>query len=43
MELIQQNVRSLSLLMRINWDRLLFVATIAVALGVGAWIGTLLN
>lgn len=43
MEHIQQGYRGLSLLMDLNWDRLLYVATIAFALGAGAWIGTLLH
>lgn len=43
MEQIQQGYRGLSLLWQINWDRLLYVGTIAFALGAGAWIGTLVN
>lgn len=43
MEQIQQGYRGLSLLWQINWDRLLYVGTIAVALGAGAWIGTLVR
>ena len=43
MEQIQLGYRGLSLLMEINWDRLLYIATIAFALGAGAWIGTLVN
>jgi len=43
MEQIQQSYRGLSLLMQINWDRLLYVGTIAVALGAGAWMGTLVH
>lgn len=43
MEHIQQGYRGLSLLMEINWDRLLYIGTIAFALGAGAWIGTLVN
>lgn len=41
MEQIQQGYQGLSLLWEINWDRLLYVCTIAAALGAGAWIGTL--
>jgi len=41
MDHIQQGYRGLSLLMEINWDRLLYIGTIAFALGAGAWIGTL--
>lgn len=43
MEHVQQGYRGLSLLMDLNWDRLLYIGTIAVALGTGAWIGTLLG
>ena len=43
MQHIHQGYRGLSLLMDLNWDRLLYVATVAVALGAGAWLGTLLN
>ena len=43
MEHFQQGYRGLSLLMEINWDRLLYVGTIAFALGAGGWIGTLIN
>ncbi len=43
MEQIQQGYRGLSLLMQINWDRLLYGGTIAAALGAGAWLGTLVN
>ncbi len=43
MQHIQQGYRSLSLLMEINWDRLLYIGTISVALGAGAWMGTLVN
>lgn len=43
MEHIQQGYRGLSLLMQINWDRLLYVGTIALALGAGAWIGSVVH
>ncbi|MEZ5768171.1 MAG: hypothetical protein R3D80_11215 [Paracoccaceae bacterium] len=43
MQHIQHGYRSLTLLMEINWDRLLYVGTIAIALGAGAWIGTLVH
>lgn len=40
-----QNIRSgidgLSLVMVLNWDRMLYLATITLALFVGAWLGTL--
>ncbi len=43
MEHIQQGYRGLSLLMDLNWDRLFYVGTIVLALGAGAYMGTLLN
>jgi|GEM_PF-1609248 len=43
MQHIQQGYRSLTLLMQINWDWLLYIGTIGVALGAGAWLGTLIN
>ncbi|WP_275116075.1 hypothetical protein [Aliiroseovarius subalbicans] len=43
MEQIQQSYRGLSLLMDLNWDRLLYVGTIAGALGTGAFLGTLVG
>lgn len=41
MEHIHHGYRGLTLLVNLNWDRLLYVATIAVALGAGAVLGTL--
>ena len=43
MDTIQQSYRGFSLLMNLNWDRLLYVATIAFALAAGAWLGSLLG
>ncbi|GKY87617.1 hypothetical protein [Sinisalibacter aestuarii] len=43
MEQIEHSYRGLSLLMNLNWDRLLYGATIAFALAAGAYVGTLLN
>jgi len=43
MEQIQHGYRGLSLLMNLNWDRLLYGATITFALGAGAYLGTILN
>lgn len=43
MQIAHINTRGLSLLFDLNWDRLLFVATIALALGGGAFLGTLLR
>ncbi len=41
MQTIQSSYRGLSLLMQLNWDRALYVATIAVALAAGAYVGSL--
>ncbi|WP_457645471.1 hypothetical protein [Profundibacter sp.] len=41
MEMIQNSYRGLSLLIDINWDRLLYLATIAGALWGGAFFGSL--
>ena len=40
MQTIQSGVRGLSLLFTLNWDRLLYFVTIAVALSLGAYIGS---
>ncbi|MGC1494544.1 MAG: hypothetical protein WA790_01955 [Sulfitobacter sp.] len=41
MQTIQSSYRGLSLLMDLNWDRALYVGTIAVALAAGAYVGSL--
>ena len=41
MQTIQSSYRGLSLLMELNWDRALYVATIALALAAGAYVGSL--
>ncbi len=41
MQTLQHSYRGFSLLMMLNWDRLLYLATIAVALAAGAWLGSL--
>ncbi|UYV39390.1 hypothetical protein N4R57_10530 [Rhodobacteraceae bacterium D3-12] len=41
MDTIQRGYRGLSLLWNLNWDRILYICTIAVALLAGAWIGSL--
>lgn len=43
MEHIQHGYRGLSLLMDLNWDRLLYIGTIAFALCAGAYLGTILS
>jgi len=42
MDAIQNSYRGLTLLVDINWDRLLYLATIAAALLSGAFIGSFL-
>ncbi|MDU8913040.1 hypothetical protein [Aestuariicoccus sp. MJ-SS9] len=42
MQTIQDGYRGLSLLVSINWDRLLYTATIVGALFFGAYLGSLL-
>ncbi|MEX0339712.1 MAG: hypothetical protein AB3N11_11810 [Arenibacterium sp.] len=42
MQTLQHSYRGLSLIMSLNWDLLLYVATIAFALMAGAYLGTLL-
>lgn len=41
MQTLQQSYRGLSLVMELNWDRILYVATIAFALFAGAYLGSL--
>ena len=41
MQAMQNGYRGLSLLMDLNWDRALYIATITLALGAGAWLATL--
>jgi hypothetical protein len=41
MQTLSAGYRGLSLVMRLNWDRLVYLATIIVALLFGAWIGGL--
>lgn len=43
MQTIAQGYRGLHLLWNLNWDRLLYVGTIVVALLAGGYIGTLVN
>ena len=43
MQAIQSSYRGLSLLMDLNWDRVLYVATIAFGLAAGAYVGTLMH
>jgi hypothetical protein len=41
MQAIQSSYRGMSLLVDLNWDRMLYVATIATALFVGGYVGSL--
>lgn len=41
MEQIVQGYRGLSLLFNLNWDRIVYLATIIVALLLGGFIGSL--
>lgn len=41
MQAIMKNTKGLGLLVNLNWDRLLYIGTILVALGSGAFLGTL--
>jgi len=41
MQTIQAGYKGLSLLFDLNWDRLLYVATIGAALLAGAYVGSL--
>ncbi len=43
MQTMDRRYRGLSLLMDLNWDRALYVATITLALGAGAWLVTLMG
>lgn len=43
MQTIQAGYRSMSLLVSINWDRLLYICTIVFALFLGSFLGTLLH
>ena len=41
MHTLQQSYRGFSLLMQLNWDRILYLLTIAFALMAGAYLGSL--
>ncbi len=43
MQAVQKGYRGLSLLMDLNWDRALYVATITLALGAGAVVAGMLG
>lgn len=41
MHTLNAGYRSMSLLLTINWDRLLYICTIVFALFFGGWLGSL--
>jgi hypothetical protein len=41
MQTLENGYRGLSLLMELNWDRILYLMTILAALWIGAFIGSL--
>ncbi|MDA9207652.1 hypothetical protein N9O61_02070 [Octadecabacter sp.] len=41
MQTLTAGYHGVSLLVNLNWDRLLYLATIAFALGLGTWVGSL--
>lgn len=43
MQTITAGYRGVSLLVNLNWDRLIYLGTIAGALMMGAWVGSLQN
>lgn len=43
MHTLQAGYRGMSLLVTINWDRLLYICTIVFALFFGGWLGAFLN
>lgn len=42
MQTIAAGYRGLAVLMDLNWDRVLYIATLVFALSFGAWVGSLL-
>ena len=41
MHTLQQSYRGFTLMMELNWDRILYLLTICFALMAGAWLGSL--
>ncbi len=41
MQTIMENTRGLTLLINLNWDRIIFLATLLAALGAGTYVGSL--
>jgi len=40
MQTILRNTKGLGLLVHLNWDRILYIGTILLALGAGAYVGS---
>ena len=43
MEALTNSTGGLRTLVSLNWDRLLYVGVIVVALGIGTWVGRILT
>ncbi len=41
MQMLQYSYRGLDLLVRLNWDRLLFTGALMMSLILGAWLATM--
>jgi hypothetical protein len=41
MQTISAGYQGVSLLVNLNWDRLIYLGTIIAALGLGTWVGSL--
>jgi len=41
MQTITAGYQGISLLVNLNWDRLIYLGTIVAALGLGTWVGSL--
>lgn len=39
MQTLAAGYQGVTLLVNLNWDRILYLGTIAAALGLGAWLG----
>ena len=43
MQSVHRGYRGLSLLVDLNWDRALYLSTVTLSLGMGAWLITLMQ
>ncbi len=41
MQTITAGYNGVSLLVNLNWDRIIYLGTIAFALGLGGWVGSI--